>query len=135
MAFFDELLLQLKIVFDDAVVNDNDFSRTVAVRMSVLFRWAPVRSPTCVADAIGSVEGLKPDSLSKIAKLAFGAAVLQPIPVTGDGDTRRIVSAIFQPAKTVDNHRYYALTSDVPHNTAHTSTSGTMPFTSAITNQ
>ena len=49
---FLQTLFQRQVIFDDTVVNDNDSSRLVAVRMSVLLGRTAVRRPACVADAV-----------------------------------------------------------------------------------
>ena len=76
VAFVDQLLLQADIVFDDAVVDDDDLAGAIAMGMSVFFRGAAVRGPARVADAVGAVERLQADDLFQIAQLAFGAANL-----------------------------------------------------------
>ena len=44
-----QLVLQLEVVLDDAVVNDDDAARAVAVRMRVLLGGTAVRGPSGVA--------------------------------------------------------------------------------------
>ena len=51
VAFSDELFLEREIVFDDAVMDDDDFASAVAVGMGVFFGGAAVRSPASVANA------------------------------------------------------------------------------------
>ena len=57
VAFCDEFVLQLQIIFDDAVVYNDDFAGAVAVRVRVFFGWAAVSGPACVADSVNAVEG------------------------------------------------------------------------------
>ena len=47
-----QLLLQIEIVLDDAVVDDDDLAGAVAVRMGVLLGRPAVRRPARVADAV-----------------------------------------------------------------------------------
>ena len=47
-----QLVLQLEVVLDDAVVHDDDAAGAVAVRMRVLLGGAAVRRPARVADAV-----------------------------------------------------------------------------------
>ena len=54
-----ELLLQIEVVLDDAVVNHHNLSRAVAVRMRILFRRPAVRGPARVADAVVAGEGIR----------------------------------------------------------------------------
>ena len=74
VALRGELVLQLEIIFDDAVVDDDDAAGAVAMRVGVLFRRAAVRSPARVADAEGAVERVVAQHLFKVAQLAGGAA-------------------------------------------------------------
>ena len=74
VAFGDELVLQLEIIFDDAVVDDDDFAGAVAVRVRVFFGGAAVRGPAGVADAVDAVERSDADGFFEILQLAGGAA-------------------------------------------------------------
>lgn len=55
MSFFDELMLQLDIIFDNAVVDYHDFPGTVPVGMRIFFCGAAVGSPARVADSVNAV--------------------------------------------------------------------------------
>ena len=55
--FLLQLLLQVEVVLDDAVVDDDDPAGAVAMRMRVLFGRAAVRRPARVADAVFAVDG------------------------------------------------------------------------------
>ncbi len=81
-----QTLFQLQIIFDDAVVNDDDAAGAIAMRVRVLFGRATVRRPTRVADAVIAVERAEPDRLFEIAQFAFGAADLEIVAFVDDGD-------------------------------------------------
>ena len=119
VAFFDELALQGKVVFDDAVVHDHDASGAVAMRMGILFRGTAVRGPARVADAVGAVERLQADDLFQVAQLAFGAANLQTVAIAAHRDSGGIVAAIFQPPQALDDDRDHPLLANVSHDAAH----------------
>ncbi len=51
-----KLVFERNEVLDDSVMNYDDASRTVAMRMRVFLRWASVSRPSCVADAVGPVQ-------------------------------------------------------------------------------
>ena len=51
-----ELVLQLEVVLDDAVVDDDDLAGAVAVRVRVFFGRPAVRGPARVADAVVAVD-------------------------------------------------------------------------------
>ena len=53
----DEGVLELEIVFDDAVVDDDEGSGAVAVGVGVFFGGAAVGGPAGVADAVGAGDG------------------------------------------------------------------------------
>jgi len=80
VAFVDQFFLQTEIVFDDAVMYDDDFAAAVAMRMSVFFRGTPVRGPAGVADAIAAVQRFEADGFFQVAQLAFRTAHLATCP-------------------------------------------------------
>ena len=51
-----QLVLQVEVVLDDAVVHDDDLAGAVLVRMGVLFSRPAMRSPAGVADAVNAFE-------------------------------------------------------------------------------
>ena len=53
-----QLLLQLEVVLDDAVVDDDDAAGAVAVRVRVFLGGPAVRGPARVADAVEAVDRL-----------------------------------------------------------------------------
>ena len=54
IAFFDQLLFQSVVIFDDSVVHERDFARGVKVRVRVFIVDLAVRGPARVADAVGT---------------------------------------------------------------------------------
>ncbi len=119
VAFALELLFQLEIVFDDAVMDDDDLAGAVAMRMSVFFRRSAMCGPARVADAVGSLDGRFLNNLFEIAEFSGSAANFQ-FSVLGDyGDARGIVTAIFEFPQAFDDDRHYLLRSDVTDNSAH----------------
>jgi len=97
VALRGELALEIKIIFDNAVVNYDDAAGTVAVRMRILFGRTTVRSPARVADAEGAIEGLLAKYLFKIRQLARRAPQVELV-ATGmaDGDTSRVVTPVLE---------------------------------------
>src|SRR5947209_7231966 len=114
-----QAVFELKIVFDDAVVDDDDASGTVAVRVRVLFRWPPVRRPARVADAICAVERLQPYGLFEIAELALGAAYVEMVRLVNDRDACGVVAAILQLPQPVEDDRDDLFVSDVSDYPTH----------------
>ena len=87
VALFDQLSLQRNIVLDNAVVNDDDSSRAIAMRVSVFFGGTAVRRPASMANPVGAIERLKADDLFQVAQLALSPANLQTIAISADCDS------------------------------------------------
>ena len=97
VALRGQCAFQVKIIFDDAVVNHNDATGAVAVRVSVLFGWAAVRSPAGVADAEGAVKRMLAQNLFKISQLAWRAPQFERLASgMAHGDSRRVITAVFE---------------------------------------
>ncbi len=113
-----ELLLHLQVVFDDAVVDDHRSARVVPVRVRVLLGRPPVGGPARVAEPIVAGERradqrfLEPRQLAR-APPHFDAAVGH------DGDTRRIVAPVFEPAEAFDQDWNHLFAADVANDAAH----------------
>src|SRR5258708_7620737 len=107
MAFFNQLLLQRDVVFNDSVVYDYDSPGAVAMRMRVLFRGAAVSCPTSVADAVGSIQGFEADDFFEIAQLALSATDLQAIAIAAHCDSGGVVAAVFQAPQPFDDDRHH----------------------------
>ena len=69
VALRDQLALQIKIVFNDAVVHDDDAPCAVAMGMRVLFRGPAMRGPARVPDAERALRGLLAQDFFKIWSL------------------------------------------------------------------
>ena len=103
VALGDEHLLQRQIVFDDAVVDDDQGSRAVAVGVGVLFGGAAVGGPAGVADAEGAVYRRLLDDGFEVAELAGGAAKFKAGWASSDGDAGGVVAAVFEAAKAFND--------------------------------
>ena len=82
----DEFGLEGEIIFDDAVMDDDEGSGAVTMRVGVLLGGAAVGGPACVADAEGAGDGAGRDGGLKVAQFAGGAAQLQAMRAAGDSD-------------------------------------------------
>ena len=69
VALGGEFALEVEVVFDDAVVDDDDAAGAVAVGMGVLFGGAAVGGPAGVADAEGAVDGVGGETSSRLRSL------------------------------------------------------------------
>src|ERR1700728_529455 len=86
VAFFDQLVFQFQIVFDDSVVDYDDFAGAVAVGMRIFFGWASVRGPACVANSINTVQWRDANGLFEISQFAGRAANVQAAIFSDHGD-------------------------------------------------
>src|SRR5215203_1628038 len=84
---------QLEIVFDDAVVNDDDTAG--AMRVRILFGRATMRCPARVSDANRAGDRILTQKVFEVRELADRAPD-DDLPVMERGDTGRIVTAILQ---------------------------------------
>jgi hypothetical protein len=123
VALRGELVLEREIVFDDAVVDDDDAAGAVAMGMGVLFGGAAVRGPAGVADAEGAVERMLAQNLFEIGELAGSAAQFKRgLRRAADGDACRVIAAIFEPAQPLNDDRDHLLfpyIADVTDDAAH----------------
>src|SRR5258708_26134781 len=93
VSFFDELFLRAEIVLNDAVVDNDDLSGAVAMRMGVFFGRTSVRGPARMADAVAAVGRFEANDFFQIAQLAFRTAHLPLVSITSNGDSGRIITA------------------------------------------
>ena len=129
MALGDELGLEGEVVFDDAVVDDDESAGAVAVGMCVLFGGAAVSGPASVADAEGAGDGAGGEDSFEIAEFAGGAAELEALWATCDGDAGGVVAAVFETAQAFDDDGDGRIRTDVANNSAHgTSVAGGRDF-------
>src|SRR5205814_2100490 len=113
-----QLVLQIEVVLDDAVVDDDDLAGAVAMRMGVLLGRTSVRRPAGVADAVITGDRIGADNLFQVRQFAGAAAQIDRA-VADHGDSRRVVAAIFEPPQAVDENRHDVLRSDVADNSTH----------------
>jgi hypothetical protein len=72
-----------------------------------------------MADTVSAVDRIQPDGLFQVAQLAFGTAHLQPVAISGDRDSRRVIAAILEPLQTIENDWNYPLFANVTNYSAH----------------
>ena len=68
---------QLQIVFDDAVVHNDNAAGAITMRMSIFLGRPAVSRPARVPDAICAIEWGQSYSFFEISQFAFGAANLK----------------------------------------------------------
>src|ERR1041385_6632457 len=119
MIRFAEPFFELQIVLDNAVVNDDDASRAVAMWMRVLFSGTAVCGPARVANAVRAVERTQANDLFEVAQFSFGATDFEVVFFVDDRDTGRVVAAILEFTQPIDDERHHLLVSDVANNSTH----------------
>ena len=111
--------LRAEVVFDDAVVDDDERAAAVAVGMGIFFGGAAVGGPAGVADAEGAVDGGVGDGDFEVAELAGGSAEGEAFGATGDGDAGGVVAAVFEAAEAFNDDGDDRLRSDVTDDSTH----------------
>ena len=119
VALGDEGALEGEVVFDDAVVDDDEGAGAVAVGVGVLFGGAAVRGPASVADAEGAVDGRFGDDVFEVAEFAGGAAQGEAFGPTSYGDAGGVVAAILEAAQAFNDDGDDWLRSDISDNSTH----------------
>ena len=88
--------------------------------VGVFFSGTAVRGPAGVADAEGAVQRVLAQDLFKVDELTGSAAHLKRVAGrTADGNTRRVVAAVFEAPKPLDDDGNYLLWTNVADNAAH----------------
>jgi hypothetical protein len=113
-----QLALQIEVVLDDAVVDDDDAARAVAVGVGVLLGRPAVRRPARVADAVLAVERVGGEDLLEPRELARRPPQLHRARAD-DGQPGRVVAAVLQTAQAVDEQWHDGLGPDVADDPAH----------------
>ena len=122
VALGDEGGFEREVVFDDAVVHDDEGSGAVAVGVGVFFGGAAVGGPAGVADAVGAVDGRGGDDGFEVAELAGGAAEFERGGVRGRaayGDAGGVVAAVFEAAQTFNDDGDDRFGADVTDDSTH----------------
>ena len=113
-----EVLSQLDVVLDDAVVHDRDLAGAVDVRVGVLLARLAVRRPARVADAHATGDRRGVERLLEVDQFADAARDGQ-LSGVDDGDARRVVAAVLEPCKPAEQHVSRAAGADVSDDSTH----------------
>src|SRR5438067_6357036 len=117
-AFALQLFAQRRIIFDHAVVHKRDFSALVKVRMRVFVGHFSMSSPARVADAVLPRGRFFGHQFGKVRDPSGTLARLDLLPVY-DGNTRGIVTAIFEPPQPVQEYGGSFCAADISDNSTH----------------
>ena len=119
MALRGQLMFQRQIVFDNPVMHHDDAACAIAMGMRILFCGSAMRSPACVADAIGAMHRLLRQHCFQIFQLARSATQLHPVFSASHGDACRIIAAILQPPQPFKNDRDGIFAADISDDATH----------------
>ena len=111
-----QLLLERKVILDDAVVHHHHGARPV--RVCVLFARPAVRGPPGVADADLAGHGLAVERSLQVAQLAFRPTHID-FALINQGDSGGVVTAVLEPAKAVEQQGAAITGSNVSNDAAH----------------
>ena len=108
---------QCRSILDDAVVNNRNAVRPVAMRVGVLVARLAMRRPARMRDARRTLEAVR-QQLFQLANpaLALGQAQLAHM---GDRDSGRVVAAIFEPVQPLHQDRRRVALADIADDAAH----------------
>src|SRR5437867_4415825 len=118
MAIALERLPEVRVVLDDAVVDDRDGLRAVTVRVRILVRGPAVSRPARVGHAQPSLQGLARQDALEGGDLPHAPAHLEAA-VVDHRDARRVVAPILEPPEPVHEDRDGALATDVADDSTH----------------
>src|SRR5208337_351283 len=94
--FMFELLPKFHEVFDYSIVDNGHTIHTVSMRMSILCRWRPVCSPSCVTDSHSCWEATYRKLTLNLVDLPF--IFLHNNPAVDDGSlSHGVVTPVFEP--------------------------------------
>ncbi len=113
-----EARLQLQVVLDDAVVDHHDLPLAVLVGVGVLLGGPAVGGPARVTEAVGAVEGLRPQGVLEVLELARGPPA-EEHSVPDDRHPGRVVAPILQAPQPLHDHGHRVPRPHVPDDSAH----------------
>ena len=110
--------LDLRVVFDHPVVNEGEFSALVEMGMRILIGWFAMGRPPGVADAIGAGRGIFAHQFGEPGDASRALASLDMVAID-DCHPGGIVTAVFQPAQTIEQNGRGFLFADVSDDATH----------------
>jgi len=118
---FEEFPAQAAIVFDDAIVNHRHLTAAVGLRVGVGLGGRTMGRPPRMTDADRAVQRFVIRLLLQVAELSGGTQDLDLIR-PHDRDSGRVVAAILEAAKTIEEDRNDLVRADVTDDATHSQT-------------
>ena len=113
-----DIVAQLLVVLDDAVVHDRD-AGVADVRVRVALRRLAVRGPAGVGDAEKAGQGFARQRALQALDLADRTDPVHMAVTVEHRDARRVVAAVFQAFEAVDQDRQNVSVCNGANDTAH----------------
>ncbi len=113
-----QLIAQLFVILDDAVVHDGD-AIAGNVRVSVALGRNAMGCPPSVGNSHLAVRGRLAERFLQHFDLAHGAQALQVLSSVEHRDAGGVIAAVFQSAQSFDQDRYDVTIRNGPDNSAH----------------
>ena len=118
LAFPQERVLDLLVVFDHPIVDEGELAALVEMRMRVLIGRLAVRRPARVTNAVGTGGGGLGNQFRQASDAAGTFARFNVIAID-NRDSGGIVAAVFEPAQTIEQNGRGLRFSDVSDNATH----------------
>ena len=118
MPGFLQLLFERQEILDDPVVDHDDLTGAVTVRMRVVLVRLAVRGPSGVTHAERSLQRFVAQLGFEIRQLAFGAHHFHSVAIH-NGDSGTVVAAIFELFQPADENGHHVACADVTDDSAH----------------
>lgn len=113
---FGQIRPDFSKIFDDSIMDQTDLSGMMGV--GILLVGRAVGRPARVRNSREAVYGRLFEVVFQIDDFAFGASPLNPVPCH-QGDTRRIISPIFQAPQAVHEPVRYRIRTGYGNDSAH----------------
>lgn len=113
----EQIVSQIDVILDDAVVNDGEF--TVFVGVSIGFAGSSVRSPSRMSDAGVSAHGFNGEPGDEGLEFSVSSSEVD-IAFVADGDSGGIIASVSEPAESGLNNLNAFPATCITNNSAHT---------------
>src|SRR5438552_2143041 len=118
-----KLAPEFPMVFNDAVVHDNEISTAIAMRMGILFARSPVGRPTRVSYSAHRAFRADRDRLKLVRQALNAANCLHDLWRSSihHGDAAGVVAAVLQSPQAIAQKRRNVTLSNIANDAAHRS--------------